>query len=278
MDRAELENLYLKQGKSIFEIAKLKGKYFATIYYWLKKHGIATDPNKIKRGKHSSPKTEFQPGMTPWNKGLTKDTDTRIVGYPAWNEGLTKETDPRLLAQAQKVSKTLKGCSHRDAQYAFGRDFYDHLYWVGGLSLQSIADKLGCDLSAVWYYFNKYGVPRRKGFQAVRRKPTAPELKLLSLLKKHNLPYRYVGNGAVWFEGYNPDFINVDGAKGIIELFGDYWHTTKIKKWGETEGGKAYHFSKFGFKTLIIWENELKNEKAVVKKIKRFTKNLAGVL
>ncbi|GAI42301.1 unnamed protein product, partial [marine sediment metagenome] len=108
-------------------------------------------------------------------------------------------------------------------------------------------------------------------------KPTAPERKLIKILGEHNLPYRYVGNGAVWFEGYNPDFINTNGVKGIIEVFGDYWHTGAVKNWKQLEGGRINHFAKFGFKTLILWENELENEKAVVKKIKVFTKGLVGV-
>lgn len=31
-----------------------------------------------------------------WNKGSTKETDSRIKGHPAWNKGLTKKTDPRI--------------------------------------------------------------------------------------------------------------------------------------------------------------------------------------
>jgi len=215
----------------------------------------------MRSGKHYSPPKGIRPECAGWNRGLTKTSDLRV------------------LAQSQKVSQSLKGGTHQDAQYALGEEFYHNLYWAEGLSLQAIADRLGCTIATVYYYFKKYQIPRRKGFEAVKRKPTAPELKLKNMIERHNLPYQYVGNGAVWFEGYNPDFINVNGAKGIIELFGDYWHTTKIKHWRETEGGKHYHFAKFGFKTLILWENELENEKVVVRKIKRFTNSLkTGVL
>jgi len=283
ISKEELVELYVNQKLSLLEIARQYGyANESCIAYIRYRYGIPSRPlGELKRGKHYSQRTELKPGIIPWNTGLTSNTDPRILTgnhHPKWNMGLSKETDARVLAQSRKVSQTLKGSTHKDAQYAFGREFYGKLYWGEGLSLQSIADKLGCDMSTVYHYFKKYQIPRRKAFEAQRRKPTAPELRLTALIEKHGLGYRYVGNGAVWFEGYNPDFINIDGAKVIIELFGDYWHTTKIKKWRETESGRTFHFAKFGFKTLILWENELKNEKTVVKKIKAFTEGLKEVL
>jgi G:T-mismatch repair DNA endonuclease (very short patch repair protein) len=270
----ELRHLYLDERLSSCQISKQLGIPLATICCALQRFNIPRrNPCEARKGKHYSPITEFKKGVClyPAKKG----TRPKSCG---WNKGLTKETDPRIQSQAQKVSQKLKGGSHRDARYALDRELYYELYWTEGISLQSIADKLGCCLETVAYYFKKYQIPRRISFEAQRRKPTAPELKLAALMEKHKLPYRYVGNGAVWFEGYNPDFINVNGAKGIIELFGDYWHTSKVKAWRETESGKQYHFAKFGFKTLILWESELRNERAVVNKIKTFTKGLSGVL
>jgi len=276
ISKQELTELYVNQKLSLLEIAR-RYSYAneSCIAYIRDRYGIPPRPQgEIKKGKHYSSKTEFKKGVrsspqTEFRKGQHP--------YPSWNKGLTKETDLRLLAQGQKVSKKLKGSTHQDARYSFSKEFYEHLYWDQGLSLQAIADRLRCFLSTVHYYLKRYQIPRRQAFEAQRRKPTAPELKLLALIEKHNLPYRYVGDGAVWFEGYNPDFIDINGAKGIIELFGDYWHTGAIKSWRETEGGRIYHFAKFGFKTLILWENELENEEVVVGKIKKFTEK-AGVL
>lgn len=287
ISKKELIELYTNQKLSLLEIARLYGyANESCIAYIRDKYGIPPrSQGEIKKGKHCSPKTEFKKGLEPWNKGKDKNNDLRLAKISqamknaSWNKGLTKETDPRLLAQGKAVSRALKGGTHRDAQYAFGRKFYENLYRNQGISLQAIADKLGCDISTVYYYFKKYQIPRRKGFEAVRRKPTAPELKLAAIIERYGLPYRYVGDGAIWIESCNPDFINIDGAKGIIELFGTYWHTTKIKKWRDTESGRAYRYAEYGFKTLVIWENELKDEKAVVKKIKKFDKTLkAGIL
>jgi G:T-mismatch repair DNA endonuclease (very short patch repair protein) len=45
--------------------------------------------------------------------------------------------------------------------------------------------------------------------------------------------------------------------------------------WFRTEEGRKKAFSYYGFKTLILWENELKNlsEEEIVKKIQNFYKS-----
>jgi hypothetical protein len=81
--------------------------------------------------------------------------------------------------------------------------------------------------------------------------------------------WKYVGDGAVIIEGLCPDFINVNGKKQIIELFGDYWHNRKNMKYHQTEQGRKEAFAKHGYSTLIIWEHELKDENKIIEKIKR---------
>ncbi len=268
----ELRHLYLEKNMTAAEIGHQLGIPTPTIHSALRRLDIPRRKSGCRPGQALSPETQFKPGVHPSPKTEFKE-GIRNSGS-GWNKGLTKETDSRVKIQSEKVSKKLKGKPHKDERFAFGKDFYNELYWNQGLSLQGIAQRLGCRPCSVVYYMKKYSLLRRPKAQATRRKPTAPELRLNAIMVKHKLPYRYVGDGKVIFEGYNPDFINVNGAKGIIELFGDYWHTTRIKRWRDTEGGRSYHFSKFGFKTLVLWENELANEKAVVNKIQRFTKNL----
>lgn len=73
---------------------------------------------------------------------------------------------------------------------------------------------------------------------------------------------------------HHSDFINVNGHKQIIELFGDYWHGVKARCYEETEEGRIKLFNQYGFDTLIIWESELKNLEAVTNRIKRFHQNV----
>ncbi|KKM86368.1 hypothetical protein LCGC14_1279690 [marine sediment metagenome] len=101
-------------------------------------------------------------------------------------------------------------------------------------------------------------------------KPNKPE-KLLNKILQILLPkeYKYVGNFKFWIDCYNPDFINCNGQKKVIELFGDYWHNRKDAKKRDVLRLKAY--KKYGYKTLIVWEHELKNLNKVKLRIKRFS-------
>ncbi len=70
-------------------------------------------------------------------------------------------------------------------------------------------------------------------------------------MQELSLPYRYVGNGQFILGGKCPDFLNFNGQKKLIELFGDYWHK------GENPQGRIDYFKQYGFDTLVIWEHEL---------------------
>ena len=102
-------------------------------------------------------------------------------------------------------------------------------------------------------------------------KPTKPEKLIIDLIKENNLPFNYMGDGKIWFRGenhfFNPDFLSKN-PKCIIEVYGDYWHNTlkEIKKHQE----RLQTYSKYGYKTLIIWEHELKNPTQVIEKINKF--------
>jgi len=102
-------------------------------------------------------------------------------------------------------------------------------------------------------------------------KPNKPEKIMIGLIKDNNLPFNYVGNAKIWFKGpthiFNPDFLSKN-PKHIIELFGDYWHRNTKKKDKE----RLSTYSKYGYKTLVIWEHELKTPAQVVNKIKGFIK------
>lgn len=70
--------------------------------------------------------------------------------------------------------------------------------------------------------------------------------------------YKYVGDGKVWIEGFNPDFINCNGRKKIIELFGDYWHN--LPKVFDRDHKKLKIYKKYGYDCLVIWEKDLKSK------------------
>ncbi len=90
--------------------------------------------------------------------------------------------------------------------------------------------------------------------------------KLLTKLLHQLLPneWKYVGNGQFILAGKCPDFVNVNGQKKIIELYGDYWHEP------EEEEKRTNLFAKYGYQTLIIWEHELDDLESLSEKLLNF--------
>jgi len=98
-----------------------------------------------------------------------------------------------------------------------------------------------------------------------KRKPNYKEKLLDSILQIH-FPneFKFVGDGQIIINNKNPDFINCNGKKLIIELFGRKWH----EQMEEIE--RMNIFNQYGFHTLIVWAEELNNQQKVIGKIRNF--------
>lgn len=93
-----------------------------------------------------------------------------------------------------------------------------------------------------------------------RRTPTNLESKFLKIIEEENLPYKYIGDGSFTIGRSNPDFINVNGAKILVEVYADYF---KIKKFGDVEtwkNGRSKQFKKFGWMTVYFNASEITKE------------------
>ena len=86
-------------------------------------------------------------------------------------------------------------------------------------------------------------------------KPTTPEKKFIEICANYNLPFNYVGNGKFWIENVNPDFVESNGRKIAIEIYGDYWH--RLSSIMEKDEKRLAVLNKYGWKLLIIWAHEL---------------------
>jgi len=97
-------------------------------------------------------------------------------------------------------------------------------------------------------------------------KPNKAEIKLQSILDRY-FPgeWRFVGDGQLVIGGKIPDFANVNGKKAVIELFGVHWHSLF------DVATRTEHFRQYGFKTIIIWDDELKDEDRLAKRVRRLT-------
>lgn len=102
---------------------------------------------------------------------------------------------------------------------------------------------------------------RRKAFLIHPNKPETIILNLLNELSPNE--WKFTGDLSLMINGKNPDFAHIKQKK-LIELFGDYWHR------GQNPKDRAKIFKPFGYKTLVIWESELKNISDVIKRIKKF--------
>ena len=112
----------------------------------------------------------------------------------------------------------------------------------------------------------------KKCFKAIHASPNKPERKLTKIIEKNILPFAFVGNGSFVINGLNPDFLGPNNK--LIELFGRAFHDPTKSfislKYGNLPEGRIGAFKKMGYKCLIIWDDELKNEKSVISKIKEF--------
>lgn len=103
---------------------------------------------------------------------------------------------------------------------------------------------------------------------ASAKRPTQPEKIMMDIIEKFSLPYKYTGAGTFWITNINPDFVNINGQKTLIEVFGDYWHNRKDTK--EFDMKKGIILKKWGWNRIIVWEDELLNSSPldIVNKIK----------
>jgi hypothetical protein len=107
----------------------------------------------------------------------------------------------------------------------------------------------------------------KRVLQGLKIKPNRPERIMIQIIIRNKFPFVYTGNGKVIINGFNPDFLF---QNLIIEVFGEYHHNLPEVKKRDKRKLRAY--SSLGYKTLIIWSNELKEPQKVVEKIRGFLK------
>ncbi len=114
-------------------------------------------------------------------------------------------------------------------------------------------------------------------FQSTHRRPTKPE-RLLTELLEAKFPGHFAYNGdfsqGVTLNRMVPDFININGEKSVIEVFGDAFHRPEVAwkpiGYRSTEKGRTEAYEELGYKCLIIWESDFKKPDAVVNKLSSF--------
>lgn len=103
----------------------------------------------------------------------------------------------------------------------------------------------------------------RKGFPTHH---TKPERIFEGICKKHNLPFKYTGDSSFWIgknPSINPDFVECNGKKIVVEIFGDWWHSPILNKnisYVQTYEGRNKKLKEYGWKLIVFWETDLLRE------------------
>lgn len=233
------------------------------------------------------PRHKFAKGYTPWNKDLTKETDKRLVRSEEYIESIKGEGNSFYGKKHKEESKIKigereypKGENH----HFFGKHIWEGKehpkgmlgkkgYWndkhrsedtknklrkanSGRKNSVEVIDKMKIISRRNWVnpeFIERWKIGMKR-YKENRIFPTSPEIVLIEIIKENKLLFDYTGNAKVWICKFNPDFFNKK-EKLIIEIFGDYWHNKKDIK--ERDKKRLETYSKYGYKTLIIWEHEL---------------------
>lgn len=111
---------------------------------------------------------------------------------------------------------------------------------------------------------------RRRMMAGMNISPNKPETSVLDILNSvYPGDWKFVGDGQVIIGGLNPDIININGKKLIIEIFGDYWHKQIVKPY-RVNIERIAVYAKYGYRTLVIWEHEIKDTLTLTERIRAF--------
>jgi len=249
-----------------------------------RKHARESQVKRLATLKKNDPDGEC------YKKGWKTRAESGTAPRPGWNKGgkLTSEWAGRIGESNKKRHFTSKAIPE-----------ICKMYIVDGMTVQAIADELGAGRHSITMRLKEEGIKikgigwfrkgvvvsdetRKKLSESQKRKfkdpeflnkyykgmnttPNKPEKKLFSLLENlYPGQWRYTGDFSFTINGKCPDFVNCNGQKKIIELFGDYWHR------GENPQDRINEFKPFGFETLVIWESEMKNIENVKNRIREF--------
>ena len=253
-------NPHWKGGK-IERICEICGKSFSV------------DPNQIKsgNGKYCSRKCQ----------SIAHSKKPRGEKHPSWKGGQIKrkcgicgklfsvKQSQIKIGGGKYCSKKCSGIAH--SKLHKGKNAHN---WKGGLvegKCQDCGRIFHTKPSEIKNGNGRYcSLSCARKHQKIPTHYTTPERIFEGICKRNNLPFYYVGDGQSWVgkkgKGQlNPDFIEANGKKICVEIFGDYWHSPllnrKMKEHGTLDYRKS-HYRRYKWHPVFIWESDLKREDA----------------
>lgn len=299
LTKEELIRAYPKSSTEAIAVAT--GVSQATVQHWLRKYGIKKPSGKkIERECVACHESFFISPCEAARRNrffcskscyltLVKD---KALGQRFYAAGLAKLFTYEV---RQRADRTRRG-KPVPARYKIRitKDELKVLYVKQKLSLAKIAEMFHVSNGAVNGALERAGIPHRphpwnKGRtqvynestleriraarknQRIPRFMTKPEQKFVDIIKRNNLLLKYTGDGALWIDRLNPDFVAINERRAV-EVFGEYWHSARNPRLQEcrTEEGRRKRLASAGWRLLVLWESELKDEPAVLSKVNAF--------
>lgn len=251
-----------------------KNRSEATEYYFM----TMTDEERLLRGLGCA-KGQLDRQRVASEEERMDQTEGMREGYQYWLKGLSLEARS-LVSERQSVAASERWSrpEEREEQSRRLKDLYEaglvgrerregyERWWASLSPEERTSFNLGKSETMKSNFRDESF--REEWRKSHTRRPTNEEVWLDIYLQKY-FPgeWKYVGNYEVWIGGKNPDFININSRKLVIEMFGgyNYYH------WEEEEEELVAHYKSYGFGCLVLWEDEVR-EDLVVKRVKEFIK------
>ena len=200
--------------------------------------------SKSKKGKHTSPGTEFNIGHKTSIDVRDKISKTLRYGIKH-KEAVSKPEYKKLIGLKSKES--WKRPEYREKIFSKTWNNTNYREFMTKILRKNAVDN--------W---------KRKDVQEKRQKswkirPNNLEKDFEKIMKEY-IPIKFVGDLSFFVDGLNPDFI-IEGTNICIDIFGNYWH--KVKKRDDSKE-RIERFKKEGYILIVVWENQWKNNKTEV--------------
>jgi len=229
--KEELVRLYLEERLSIRECAERLGLPSGSILKWFRVHAVPL------RSKSDALQTRFDRDPKILESFLRRGERTRFRLGHKWS--------PEIEA---KRAAAIRGYKHTDAWKAHHSKIHRGQRWTLEQRMRH------------W--------PKLRAARKIR--PTSIERKFQGIVERYNLPYEYVGDLRCFIAGRCPDFI--DRARHrVVEVFGRWWHDPQAGnpnyRVDNSEEATVEHFEKYGWTCIVIWEEMLADEPALLQKV-----------
>ena len=272
ISKEELERLYWKDELSTHKIAALFRVSNNTVRTKMVSYGISRrNQSECKVGDKNPNFNNGEKLKEAWIRGCYSERDqngsknsnyknrlekmecdfcgTLFPGYPSQHQGEhvfcgTSCASKHRMKHSKKIQNGVKGYKHSQETKE---------------KLRELAKRRCSTLQ----WKEKMREIRKK--RRIPKSYTLPERIFIEMCEKHNLPFRYTGDGSFWIENLNPDFVDCNGQKIAVEVFGDYWHSPLLNKkikYYQTHNGRKKILGNSGWKLIVLWESDLKRHDA----------------